>query len=80
MLVKRLKDLNKKFGINIVINLGGPIDIMYDDQKYYISKDLGDITFCDNRSKTALLFIVETLTELQIKFSDGTVIENFKKI
>ena len=77
--INKLKHLSK-FGLELIISFGGPINLEYDDQRYYVSRDLGDLSINDNRSKSVILYFVETKKELLVKFMDGTVITRFNKI
>ena len=77
--INKLKHLSK-FGLELVISFGGPVNLEYDDQRYYVSRDLGDLSLNDNRSKSVILYFVETERELLVKFMDGTIITKLKKV
>lgn len=73
-IIPKLREFKKKFHMEIKLSLGDPIEIEYDEEKYYVDYSYGEFSFCDTRSKNILVFLIETRSDIRFELPDGTVV------
>ena len=76
----KIRKFRDRFGIELKFGFGSPLTIEYSDEKYFISSERGDISFHDNRSKSVIIYFIETIDTVEFRLFDDTPVLVLEKI
>ena len=79
-LLPKLRIFKNKFHIEVKLSLGGPLELLYDDERYFPDFEFGDICFYDSRNKGVVLLVIEENNCIRFDLPDGVTVLKINKL